>query len=79
MNITKLTPEQAGTIMGCSAQYIRVGLQKGVLPIGSAVNISGKRWTFNIPITKLAAYLEITPEEIERTLKNGKTDNSSYY
>ena len=44
--IRKITPDQAAQVMGCSAQFIRIGLQRGLLDIGDAVKMSSK-WTYN--------------------------------
>lgn len=39
---------QAAAIMGKSPQFIRVCLQQGILPFGSAVKVSPKRWNYYI-------------------------------
>ena len=64
----KITPDQAAGIMGCSAQFVRIGLQRGLLDIGDAVKMSTK-WTYNISTAKLAARKGITVEELERNLR----------
>lgn len=64
----KITPDQAALIMGCSAQFVRIGLQRGLLDIGDAVKMSTK-WTYNISPAKLAARQGITVEELERNLR----------
>lgn len=64
----KITPDQAAGIMGCSAQFVRIGLQRGLLDIGDAVKMSTK-WTYNISPAKLAARQGITVEELERNLR----------
>lgn len=61
----KITPDQAANIMGCSAQFIRIGLQRGLLDIGNAVKMSTK-WTYNISPAKLAARQGMTVEQLER-------------
>ena len=38
--------------MGVSQQYIRVGLQRGVLPFGYALQISNKKYTYFISAKK---------------------------
>lgn len=37
----------AARAMGVSPQFVRVGMQRGKLPIGQAVKLSG-RWTYYI-------------------------------
>lgn len=70
--LKKITPEDAAAIMGCSAQFVRIGLQRGRLDIGDAVKMSSK-WTYNISPAKLAARQGMTIEELvkqlERSLK----------
>lgn len=39
---------EASMLMGVSRQFVRVGLQKGILPFGYAVQISSKRFTYFI-------------------------------
>lgn len=43
----KITVSQAADLLNVSQQFIRVGLQNGTLPIGSAVKMSS-RWTYHI-------------------------------
>lgn len=63
--LKRVTPDQAASIMGCSAQFIRIGLQRGLLDIGDAVKMSTK-WTYNISPAKLAARQGMTVEQLER-------------
>lgn len=39
-----------------SQQYVRVGLQRGILPFGSAVKMSSK-WTYHISANKFYEYM----------------------
>ena len=64
-DMRKITPDQAAAVMGCSAQFIRIGLQRGLLDIGNAVKMSTK-WTYNISPAKLAARQGMTVEQLER-------------
>lgn len=66
--LKRVTPDQAASIMGCSAQFIRIGLQRGLLDIGDAVKMSTK-WTYNISPAKLAARQGITLDQLEREVK----------
>ena len=52
-----MTVEEASKLMGVSRQFIRVGLQKGILPFGYAVKISAGRYTYFISRQK---FIEIT-------------------
>ncbi len=42
-----LSVKEAAALMGKSQQFIRIGLQRNILPIGSAVKIS-TQWTYYI-------------------------------
>lgn len=47
-----LSVSRAAALMGVSQQYIRVGLQRGVLPFGYALQISNKKYTYFISAKK---------------------------
>ena len=66
--IRKITPDQAAMVMGCGAQFVRVGLQRKLLDIGDAVKMSSK-WTYNISPAKLAARQGITVEQLETSIR----------
>lgn len=48
---------EAAALLGVSEQYIRIGIQRGWLPIGTCVKLSNK-WTYHIPRERLVAYME---------------------
>lgn len=48
--------EKAAKLMGKSEDFIRVGLQRGILPFGSAVKLSS-RWTYYINPKKFYDYI----------------------
>lgn len=52
----RITVKQAASMLGVSEQYIRVGMQRGWLPIGSCVKMSSK-WTYHISQYLLEKYL----------------------
>ena len=56
-NMNRVTVSEAAKILGVSAQFIRIGLQRGRLPIGSAVRMSSK-WTYHISPERLRKYIE---------------------
>lgn len=47
---------EAAKILGKSPQFVRIGLQRGVLPIGTAVKMSS-RWTYYISEEQLKKYV----------------------
>ena len=51
----RITVSQAADLLNVSQQFIRVGLQNGTLPIGSAVKMSS-RWTYHISEHLLEQY-----------------------
>ncbi len=58
MPSTKNMPiAEAAKIMGVSQQFIRIGLQLGKLPFGTAVKIGGYRYTYYISPQKFAEYI----------------------
>ena len=63
----KILPQDAAALMGVSAQYVRIGLQQGILPFGYAVKVGGSRYTYYISPAKFTEYTGIQvsfPEEV---------------
>ena len=48
--------KEAARILGKTEQFIRVGLQQGVLPFGAAVKMPGGRYSYHISEAKLKEY-----------------------
>ena len=44
----KMSVSECASVMGCSEQFIRMGLQQKVFPWGYAVKTSKNRWTYYI-------------------------------
>ena len=55
--MSKVSVAKAAAEMGVSAQYVRIGLQRGILKFGSAVKMNGSRYTYHISEQKLCEYL----------------------
>ena len=55
----------AARLMGVSQQFIRVGLQQGILKFGYAVQISSKNYTYYISRQKFTECTGIVVEENE--------------
>lgn len=55
VNIGKITVIEAAKILHVSDQFVRIGLQRNVLPIGTALKMSSK-WTYQISPAQLATY-----------------------
>ena len=54
---TNLPVATAAKLMGVSQQYIRVGLQQKILPFGTAVRVTGKRFTYYISPAKFKDFI----------------------
>ena len=65
MDCNNITVIQAAELMGVSPQFVRVGLQKGVLPFGYAVKVSKDRYTYFISKQKFTENtgIAVTTEE----------------
>ena len=48
--------KEAARLLQKSEQFIRIGLQRGILPFGYAVKMSS-RWTYHISDAKVYEYL----------------------
>lgn len=55
MDIGKIKVTEAAAVLHVSDQFIRIGLQRGILPIGTAIKMSSK-WTYQISPKLLADY-----------------------
>lgn len=63
--MAKITTVEAAAIIDTSPQYVRVAMQRGVLPIGTAVKMSSV-WTYNISPKLLEEY---SGKDIEKELE----------
>ena len=63
MGNNNMTVIEAAELMGVSPQFVRVGLQKGVLPFGYAVKVSSNRYTYFISRQKFSESTGIILEE----------------
>lgn len=60
----------AAQLMGKSEQFVRIGLQRGLLPFGTAVKMSSM-WTYHISPQKFYEYMGIEfKAEVERGCKH---------
>ena len=69
----RITVKDTATMLGVSEQFVRVGLQKGFLPIGSCVKLSSK-WTYHISPHLLEQY---TGKKIPPAATGGNRRNES--
>ena len=52
----RVSVKDAAKMMGVSEQFVRIGLQRGILPIGCAVKMSD-RFTYHVSRKKLNEYM----------------------
>ena len=62
MDKNNVSVAEAAKLMGVSQQFVRVGLQNGVLPFGCAVKMSSE-YTYYISKAKLIDYIGSNPNE----------------
>lgn len=55
----KLTIKEAARLMNVSEQFVRIALQKNILPFGYAVQMSGKNYTYFISKEKFTEHTGI--------------------
>ncbi len=56
--MSKITVNDVADALGCSPQSVRIGLQRGLLPFGSAIKTSSK-YTYVIYEKKLKEYIDL--------------------
>lgn len=50
---------ECAKLLDKSPQFVRVGLQQGILPFGYAIKINGDKYTYHISAAKVYDYLGI--------------------
>lgn len=65
MSTGKIRVTEAAAVLHVSDQFVRIGMQRGILPIGTALKMSTK-WTYQISPKLLAEY---SGADIEKELK----------
>ena len=60
----KISVKEAAEILGKCQQFVRVGLQRGFLPFGTAVQVK-KRWNYHISPKLFYDYAGALPEHSE--------------
>lgn len=65
-----LSVKEAAKMMGKSQQFVRIGLQRGLLPFGTAIKMSSI-WTYYICPGKFCSYIG-TEREVSQILEKTK-------
>lgn len=69
----------AARIMGKSQQFVRIGLQRGLLPFGTAIQMTSM-WTYHISPKLFYEYMGPEFKEIiEKECSDGRKDNWFYW
>lgn len=53
----QLTVKETAELLQKSQQFVRIGLQRGILPFGYALQINGNKYTYHISKNKVYEYL----------------------
>ena len=68
--IGNIKVKYAAQLMGKSEQFVRIGLQRNLLPFGTAIKMSSM-WTYHISPKKFYEYMGLDfKEEVERRYKD---------
>ena len=54
--MNRIKVSEAAKLLGVSEQFVRIGMQRNLLPIGTCVKLSNK-WTYYISKNRLEAYI----------------------
>jgi hypothetical protein len=55
---------ECAKLLNKSPQFVRVGLQRGLLPFGVAIKMNGNKYTYHISEAKVYDYLGVKKEEL---------------
>lgn len=55
----QLTVKETAELLQKSQQFVRIGLQRGILPFGYAIQLNGSKYTYHISKSKVFDYLGI--------------------
>lgn len=61
----RVTVKRASELTGLSAEYIRIAIQRGILPFGVAIKVGSQRTNYHIVPAKLAEYLGISVDDVK--------------
>ena len=64
MGNQNVTVKRAAELLGKSEMFVRIGLQRNLLPFGTALKLTSKKYTYQISKGALADYLHIDVSEV---------------
>ena len=56
--------KRAAELLGKSEMFVRIGLQRKLLPFGTALRLTSKKYTYQVSKGALADYLQIDVSEV---------------
>lgn len=65
----KIKVEQAAKLMGKSPYFVRCGIISGKLPIGTAIQLTGKSYSYYVSPGKLAEQLGVSMEKLKELIE----------
>ena len=77
--MVRVSVATAARLMNKGQQFVRIALQRKLVPFGFAVKLQedGERFDYYINTAQFCEYLGITVDELEREVKNdGKRDKN---
>ena len=60
-----MTVLECAKLLDKSPQFVRIGLQRGILPFGYAIKLNGSKYTYHISEAKVYEYLGIKKEDLK--------------
>ena len=74
MEIGRILPTEAAMILNVSPQFVRIAMQQGKLPIGTAIKMSSI-WTYHISEKLLQEYSGKNVEQEIKRIRNREEEN----
>lgn len=57
---------ECAKLLNKSPQFVRIGLQRGILPFGYAIKLTGDKYTYHISSKKVYEYIGEVKEQKEQ-------------
>ncbi|MCI8346585.1 MAG: hypothetical protein HFJ12_01375 [Bacilli bacterium] len=75
-----ITVKEAARLMGKTEQFVRIGLQRNLLPIGTAIKNPGGKYSYNISPKLFEEYtgIKLPKYYFEYTEKKENTESSKH-
>lgn len=60
---------ECAKLLNKSPQFVRIGLQRGILPFGYAIKLTGDKYTYHISEKKVYEYIGEVKKEAQEQMK----------